>query len=147
MAVPFLEDNARSRRKLEALAQRLSEADLLRTTSDGWSVASLFAHLAFWDRRVLVLLRRWKEKGVDESPVDSDALNDALQPLCRALDPHTAVRLCLASAEAADAELETISSGLIAQIEASPTHFRFNRGLHRNDHLDQIERLLSAGSR
>ena len=146
MAFSFLEDNALSRRRLESVTHRLSEADLHRTTSDGWSVASLFAHLAFWDQRVLVLLRRWKEKGVDESPVDSDAMNDALQPLCRALDPHTAVQLCLASAEAADAELETITSDLMAQIEASPTHFRFNRGLHRNDHLDQIERLLSAGS-
>ncbi len=142
MAFPFLHDNAASRQRLGALARRLSDADLLRPTPDGWTVASLFAHLAFWDQRIVVLLRRWKAKGVDESPVDSDAVNDSLKPLCLALDPHIAVQLCLSSAEAADAELETITSDLMARIEASPTHFRFNRSLHRNDHLHQVEALL-----
>ncbi|OGT27892.1 MAG: hypothetical protein A2Z17_06975 [Gammaproteobacteria bacterium RBG_16_66_13] len=144
MALPFLHDNTVSRRRLEALARHLSDEDLLRSTPDGWTVAALFAHLAFWDRRVFVLLLRWKEKGVDPSPIDADALNDALKPLCLALDPRTAVRLCPSSADAADAELSTIGSELIERIQASPTHFRFNRALHRNDHLDQIELLLQT---
>jgi hypothetical protein len=142
MAFPFLAENTASRRRLETLVRRLSDADLTRSTPSGWTVAALLAHLAFWDRRVLVLLRRWKEQGVDESPIDAHAVNDALKPLCLALDPRTAVELCLASAEAVDAELETITPDLVQQIEASPTHFRFNRSLHRNDHLSEIELLL-----
>jgi hypothetical protein len=98
--------------------------------------------MAFWDQRIVVLLRRWKEKGVDESPVDADAMNDALKPIFHALEPRTAVQLCLSSAEAADAELETLTPELYEQIQASPTHFRFNRSLHRNDHLNEIEMLL-----
>lgn len=50
-----------------------------------WTVATLLAHLAFWDQRVLALLRRWKEKGVDLSPIDADAVNETLRPLCLAL--------------------------------------------------------------
>jgi uncharacterized damage-inducible protein DinB len=139
MTFSFADENTASRRRLESLIRRLSDADLARPTSDGWTVAALLAHLAFWDQRVLALLRRWKAKGVDESPVDPDAINDALKPLCLALAPRAAAELCLSSAEAVDAELETITAELIGQIQASPTHFRFNRALHRNDHLDEIE--------
>ncbi len=142
MAFPFLEENTASRRRLETLVRRLSDADLTRSTSYGWTVAALLAHLAFWDQRVLALLRRWKEEGVDPSPIDPDAMNDALKPLCLAIDPRTAVELCLSSAQAVDAELETITSDLVEEIQASPTHFRFSRALHRNDHLNEIELLL-----
>jgi hypothetical protein len=142
MTFPFLAENTASRRRLETLVRRLSDADLTRSTPSGWTVAALLAHLAFMDRRHLVLLRRWKEQGVDESPIDADAINDALKPLCLALDPRTAVELCLSSAQAVDAELETITPDLVEQIEASPNHFRFNRSLHRNGHLNEIELLL-----
>ena len=142
MTFPFLQENTASRRRLESLVRRLSDEDLARSTPHGWTVAALLAHLAFWDQRALVLLRRWKAQGVDASPVDADAMNDALKPLCLALDPRTAVELCLSSAQAVDAELETITSDLVEQIESSPTHFRFSRALHRNDHLNEIEFLL-----
>lgn len=144
---PFILENSESRHRLEALTSRLSDEKLIRTTPEGWTIAALLAHLAFWDQRVLVLLHRWKERGVDLSPVDADAVNDALKPLCLALDPHKAVELCLSSAVAVDAELENITSELFEQIQASPNHFRFNRALHRNDHLDQIERLLRSSTR
>lgn len=35
-----------------------------------------------------------------------------------------------------------MSSDLFEQIQFSPNHFRFNRSLHRNDHLKEIEHLL-----
>jgi uncharacterized damage-inducible protein DinB len=142
MTFPFLEENMASRRRLETVVRRLSDADLARTTHYGWTIAALLAHLAFWDQRVLVLLRRWKAAGVDESPVDSMAMNDALKPLCHALAPAAAAELCLAAAEAVDAELETITPELVQQIEAAPVHFRFSRALHRDDHLRDIEQLL-----
>ncbi len=137
-----MHENNESRRRIENLVSTLSDEDLARMNPYGWTVAALLAHLAYWDQRVLALLHRWKEKGVDYSPVDSDAVNEALKPLCLALDPPTAIKLCLSSAEAVDAELEMISPKLVEQIQASPTHFRFNRALHRNDHLNEIELLL-----
>jgi hypothetical protein len=71
-------------------------------------------------------------------------MNDALKPLFAAFDPQAAAGLCLASAKAVDAELETITSGLVREIEASSTHLRMDRGLHRDDHLDEIEGLLRS---
>jgi hypothetical protein len=142
LTYPFIEENNASRRRLKAIIERLKDEDFARTTADGWTVSSLLAHLAFWDQRVVVLLRRWKASGVDESPVDSDMINDANKPILLALEPHHAVELCLASAEAADAEVEALSPKLYEQIQASSNHFRFNRSLHRNGHLNQIEKLL-----
>lgn len=152
MAFPFIDENTASRHRLASLVRHLSDGDLGLPTSNGWTVAAMLAHLAFWDGRVLALLRRWKEEGVDSSPIDADAVNGALKPLCHALEPRTAVELCLSSASAVDAELETLTADLVARIqqelEANPFQFRFNRGLHRKAHLDDIEASLrsSAGS-
>jgi hypothetical protein len=144
MTLPYIPENTSSRLRLETLVKRLSDADLALTTPYGWSVSALLVHLSFWDNRVLALLRRWKAIGIDESPVDSDAMNEALKPICLAMDPLKAIELCLAAAAAVDAELESVTPELYAAIEASPTHFRFNRGLHRSDHLNDIERLVGA---
>lgn len=142
MTFPFTQENTASRQRLEALARGLPDEQLRRENKDGWTVAALLAHLACWDQRHLHLLRRWREGGVDDSPVDSTAVNESIKPLCLALEPRAAVELCLASAAAIDAELETVSPELMAAIEASPNHFRFNRSLHRNGHLEEIEGLI-----
>lgn len=146
MTFPYSEQNAESRRRLEALVHGLSDQDLARSTDYGWTVAALLAHLAFWDQRMIVILRRWREEGFDPSPIDSAAVNDALKVVCHALDPRTAIELCLSSAEAVDAEFDTLTPDLVKQLEehaaAAETQFRMNRSLHRNAHLDDIEVLL-----
>ena len=76
-------------------------------------------------------------------PVDSQLINDSLKPLCHALEPRTAISLCLASAEETDAEIATTPAALMEKIEAGPTHFRFNRALHRSDHINDIEQLIA----
>jgi hypothetical protein len=146
MTFPFTRENADSRRRLETLAARLTGDDLARTTDYGWTIAALLAHLAFWDQRVLALVQRWKAEGLDSSPIDSRAVNDSLKVICHALAPRAAVELCLTSAAAVDAELETLTPGWLKRIdrlvETEPFQFRPNRSLHRNDHLDDIEALL-----
>jgi Mycothiol maleylpyruvate isomerase N-terminal domain len=142
MSFDFIPENDASRVRLEAFIPSLSTDDYSQSNADGWTVAALLAHLAFWDNRMLVLLRRWQEHGVDESPVDPNMINDSLRPLCLALEPRAAADLCLASAKTTDAELAAIPPELYAEIQASPNHYRFNRSLHRNDHLNEIERIL-----
>lgn len=142
MSFDFIQANDASRQRLEAFINSLSAEDFTRTNPHGWTVAALLGHLAFWDNRMLVLLRRWQEKGVDESPVDPDMINDSLRPICMALEPRAAADLCLASAREVDAALATASPELVAAIQASPNHFRFDRSLHRDDHLGEIARIL-----
>lgn len=145
MTFPFMEENAKSRQRLETLVQDMSDEDLARTTPYGWTVSALLAHLAFWDQRVLVLLRRWERQGVDPSPIDPDAVNDALMPLCLALEPRSAVALCLSSAKAVDAEIESVGADMVYAIQASAgAQFRLSRAIHRTGHLDDIERLLTT---
>jgi hypothetical protein len=147
MAFPYAQSNDESRQRLESLARRLTDTDLALSTDYGWTVSALLAHLAFWDQRMLVILRRWKESGFDPSPIDSMAVNDALRVICEQLDPRTALNLALVSAEAVDAEFATLTPEFVKQIEeharATDTQFRMNRALHRNGHLDDIEALLN----
>jgi hypothetical protein len=147
MTFPFAQENTESRRRLETLVRGLTDADFARSTDYGWTISALLAHLAFWDQRMIVILKRWKETGFDPSPIDSAAVNDALKVLCHALEPRAARELCLSSAAALDAELATITPDLLKQIEehieATSTQFRMNRSLHRNDHVKDIEALIS----
>ncbi len=142
MSMSYVEENTASRQRLARLIQGLSDEHMSRTTDYGWTVSALLVHLAFWDQRVLALLRRWTEKGIDLSPIDADAVNEALKPLCLAMPPRMAAALCLASAESVDAELERVESAFIEAVQATPNQFRIRRSLHRNDHLDDIEQLL-----
>jgi hypothetical protein len=146
MTFPYSEQNAASRQRLVALTNTLSAEDLARSTDYGWTVAALLAHLAFWDQRMIVILRRWLTEGFDSSPMDAQVVNDALRVVCHAVAPQTAVALCLSSAEAVDAEFDTLTQERTKQLEehavATETQFRMNRSLHRNAHLDDIEALL-----
>lgn len=148
MTFPYAQQNDASRSRLEALVRGLSEADLARSTDYGWTVAALLAHLAFWDQRMIMILKRWKEAGLDASPIDSGIVNDSLRVVCHVLEPRAAVQLCLSSAEAADAELAKLTSDEVKQMEehavATDTQFRMNRSLHRDGHLNDIEALLKS---
>jgi uncharacterized damage-inducible protein DinB len=147
MTFPFAQENTASRQRLASLVRKLTDQDLARSTDYGWTIAALLAHIAFWDQRMLVILKRWKETGFDPSPIDSAAVNDALKVLCHALDPRRAIELCLSSAEALDAELAVLTPEFVKQveqhIEMTSTQFRMNRSLHRNDHVKDIEALIS----
>ena len=148
MSFPYAEQNAESRRRLATLVSRLTDTDLALATDYGWTVAALLAHLAFWDHRMSVILKRWQEHGFDPSPIDSAAVNDALREICHALEPRTAANLALIAAEKVDSEFETLSAEFVKQIEehaaATSTQYRMNRSLHRNDHLKDIEALLNS---
>jgi hypothetical protein len=140
----YIADNKRTRERLVALIDRLSDEDLNRLLGDGWTIASTLAHIAFWDFRVLALLDRWQTMSVEPSPIDPDILNAAIQPLCQALPAREAARLCLEAAHALDGHLETLSPEILAAIEAAGRPINLRRSEHRDDHLPQIERALAS---
>ena len=138
----YIADNTATRERLMTLVDQLSDDDLARSLSDGWTIAATLAHLAFWDHRVLVLLDRWKHAEVIESAADPDPINDAMRPLCLAIAPRTATRLAVEAAQAVDRELETLDPDLHARIVAAGTPIKYWRSEHRSEHLDEIERVL-----
>ena len=91
----YIEANAKGRERLWALVSELTDEELALQVGDGWTIAAMLAHLAFWDYRVLVLIMRWKKVGIGPSPIDIDGVNDAMKPLCLAIPPREAARLLI----------------------------------------------------
>ena len=143
---PYVEENRVQRERLKALVTRLSDADLRRAVGDGWTIAATLAHVAFWDQRVLRLLDRFERQGIGPSqhPPDVDAINDAAQALCLAIEPRVAVQLALDSAAQVDARLESLSDAMLAQLTAAGAPIKLLRAEHREYHLDEIESVLRS---
>jgi hypothetical protein len=72
MSNSYTNANAIEREHLIALANRLTDDQLSHPLRSGWTVAGIFAHLAWWDLRGLTLLRKWKAEGISSSPIDID---------------------------------------------------------------------------
>ena len=52
----YIAENDRERRRLEALVGKLDDAALSRPMPDGWTVAGVLAHLAFWHQRIVTFI-------------------------------------------------------------------------------------------
>ena len=139
---PFINENARERKRLCALVDSMTDEELSLPLNEGWTIASALAHIAFWDKRALVLMRKWKTTPVARSPIDEDVTNDALLPLCLAIPPKVSSNLAVSCAKAIDLELEGAPDKLITDIMKLGDRFRLYRSDHRKIHLDQIERFL-----
>lgn len=136
------EGNAAVTKQLEALAARLSDADLKRDLGGGWHVSVAFAHMAFWDRRVEYVLRRWMEHGIPHEEIDDDVVNSALEYQLVVIEPRTAVRLCIEAAKAADAAIAAVPDAIAAEIIAEDHAYLLNRTGHRGEHIEQVEAAL-----
>lgn len=140
----YIAENAAELRRLRALVERLSDADLARPMPGGWTVASSLAHVAFWDQRILFWLDRWERgespRGPDEA--DVDWINEAGKPLCLALAPRAAARLTVEIAERVDRRLAALTDERVAANKAAGEPLFLARARHRKTHLDEIERVL-----
>jgi len=139
---PFIVENRKERDRLRRLVDRISDQELSLPMWEGWTIAAALAHLAFWDQRALVLIKKWKISGVASPPIDDDVTNDSILPLCLAIPPGIAARLAITGAEAIDLELEKADEQLISDIWQLGERFRLYRSDHRKLHLDQIEELV-----
>lgn len=145
MGKQYISENASSRERLRKLVNEITDEELkLVIYKEGWTIAAALAHLAFWDERRRVLIRKWKKKGVTDSPFEADILNDALVPFLLAIPPRDAANLAVLTADTLDRELEELSPDLITSIEALGDRHAFNRSLHRKMHLDEIDTLLKS---
>ena len=135
------------RTRLRALVARLSDAELARPMPDGWTVAAVLAHAAYWDARALYWIDQWGPDGEPTTyePEDTDAANESAKPLCLALRPRDAADLALRLADEADGKVRGLSDAMLAKIRAKgDPPFNLSRAIHRKEHLDEIERALRA---
>ena len=143
----YVETNRRELERLKALVERASDEDLARPMNEGWTVASVLAHMAFWDLRVATCLERWGTDGSGPEPTYHDDavdwINDSTKPLISALEPRAAARLAVQAAEAADGGVAEMSDELLERNGSPGRYVNTDRTEHRAEHLDEIERLLS----
>ena len=143
----YIAQNDAERGRLRGLVGRLSDADLARAMPAGWTVAGVLAHAAYWDAYAIHFLDQWTITGEPTvyEPEDTDATNDAAKPLCLALPPRLAAELSLRIAEEADGKVRALSDAMLAKIRAKgPPPFNLSRGIHRKEHLDEIEAVLKG---
>jgi hypothetical protein len=144
----YIKDNARSRQRLTALVNHISDEELkLVVYKEGWTIAVALTHLAFWDQYGLAKLRLWKQSGIAPSHSDSNAVNDALLHIALAMPPRTAAELVVSAAEAVDREIEASSPDFVKAVEALKEPYRLNRSIHRKLHLDEIEAFFKTRQR
>jgi hypothetical protein len=144
----YVAANDAERERLRSLIARLSDEDLRRVMPGGWTMAAVLAHIGFWDARVIALLDKWgrgvEPSATDYEPEDVDWVNDAAKPLCLALPPREAAQLSLQLAAEADGKVAALSDAMLATIRRAGNPLNVLRAEHRQEHLDDIERALSA---
>jgi DinB superfamily len=141
----YVAKNDIERARLGALVTKCSDADLARAMPAGWTVAAVLGHLAFWDQRILTLLDAW-ERGTPPPPshqADVDWINDAGKPFLLALPPRKTAEMAVTIADAVDRRVAGLSDDLVARNVAAGSSLNLSRAVHRKEHLDEIERILT----
>jgi uncharacterized damage-inducible protein DinB len=143
----YVARNDAARKRLAALVARLSDQELSRPMSAGWTVASVLGHVAFWDQRILALLEEWRRAGLGSPPkppaeADVDWVNDAGKPFLLALPARRAAELAVSIAEAVDGAVAAMPDDFVAGNAAAGSPLNLDRAEHRREHLDEIEAAL-----
>ena len=133
--------NRASRERIRALANRLTDAEMQTKVGEHWTVSIVFAHLAFWERRVMYVLDMTEKNGKLFIPEIDIFVNDLSLPLWAAVPPRDAARIAIESCETLDKRLEEYDPTLLEEI------YNYNkrwvvRALHRNEHLDEADVAL-----
>jgi len=137
----FIERNRASTERIRLMARRLSDEEMQHPVGEDWTVAIVFAHLAFWDRRVMYVLDVTEQDGKLFIPEIDIFVNDISLPLWAAIPPRLAARIAIATAETLDKRLETTSPALLEEIYTYNKRW-VDRSLHRGEHLNEAEAAL-----
>ena len=137
------EHGQRNREALERLRRltSLSDAELAKDTGNGWSVATVLGHMAFFDRMLLLRWDTYERDGVfaELTPNHFDMINYAGAGDWSALAPRAAVARCIEAAEVAVARIQALPEKAVAVAVETKRVALLERMVHWGPHLDQIE--------
>ena len=140
----YSEINRNSRNELISFIQQLSDKQLAHEMPAGWSVLAVLTHLAFWDLRALILIKKWQSEGITHSIIDTDVINEVSRPLLLAIDPTKGKQLVIDVAEEIDLTIESLSPQFINDIEEKGKTVHLNRAKHRLMHIAEIKKALTV---
>src|SRR5437763_1489676 len=139
----FVESNRRQTKRLRKLVARLDASMLAVRLPRGWTVAVALAHIAFWDRQRLCLMRRRAAGDSCHGGFDGDVFNEVLLPFLEMTPAGRVAALAVETAEEVDAFLLAVPDEVVEAALARPDRPNLDRGMHREYHLDRIERALA----
>jgi hypothetical protein len=139
----FVELNRKSRERMRAIAGCCSDEEMLTKVGEHWTVAIVYAHIAWWDRRVMYVLDMTEKDGKLFIPEIDIFVNDLSLPLWAAVPAREAVRIAMENAEAVDKRLEEYPEALLEEIQKYNKRWVI-RALHRNEHLDEADTALKS---
>jgi hypothetical protein len=137
----YIELNRASCERMRALAERLSDAEMQTKVGEHWTVSIVYAHIAFWERRVMYVLDETEKAGKLTYPELDVVINDISLPLWAVIPPRDAARIALENAEAVDKRLESYPQALLEEVHNKYERWVF-RASHRNEHLDEADAAL-----
>jgi len=106
-------------------------------------VGVAFAHLAFWDRRVMYVLDMTERDSKVFIPDIDIFVNDLSLPLWAAIPPRRAAQIAIETAETLDKRLAQYPPKLLEQVYEVNKRWVM-RGLHRGEHLDEVDAALKS---
>ena len=139
----YIEKNRISRERMRTLIEGLSDEKMQTKVGEHWTVSIVYAHIAWWDRRVLYILNESEKNGKLFIPEIDIFVNDLSLPLWAAVPPKEAMRIAMENAEAVDKRLEEYPEALLEEIQNYNKRW-VTRALHRNEHLNEAEEALKG---
>lgn len=139
----FVESNRQALQRMRDLAARLSDDQLKHPVGQHWTVAIVFAHLAFWERRVDYVLDMTQKEGRLFVPEIDIFVNDLSLVFWQALPVREAVRIGIEAADHTNQKLEAYPESLLEEVGTYNKRW-VDRSLHRNEHLDEAEAALKG---
>jgi hypothetical protein len=109
----------------------------------GWTVAVALAHIAFWDRQRLCLMRRWAAGDLCHGGYDGELFNEVLLPFLESVPPERAADMAVQMAEEVDAFLLEVPDEVVDMALSRPDRPNLDRSSHRAYHLDRIDKALA----
>lgn len=144
----IVEANAQTRADLAALGASLTAEDLAADCGGGWTVSSVFAHLAFWDRQREAQWRAANAAGLACPPPPpegaDDITNEGLEAIIHDVPGRRAVALWLRASESLDALIAELPAASAEAAEEAGLGRLVDRSLHRREHHEQVERALAG---
>lgn len=139
--------NRASQARMEALADSLPDTTLAQPMGNGWTIAGAFAHLAFWDRAVIARWDFYRQRGEfpPGGPDWQEIVNAAASAQWQALPPRWSVMDAVSAAGIANDFLASLTEDEVIAAHRAGFDGFLDRSIHRNAHLDDVEKSLRTG--
>jgi hypothetical protein len=102
VSLAFAESNRLQTERLKRIVQHLPENMFAMRLPNGWTISGILAHVAFWDRQRLCLMRRWASGNMCNGGYDGNLFNETMQPLLEMIPHELVVKATIQAAEEVD---------------------------------------------